>query len=126
MRRLRRIRIGVWLGVIAVALYAWLPSHFAQHVVLSALATLDAGHGEPAPHPHAHHPAGHDDHDDGTCPICAAAAASAAPAAAMLPILAALPAPRASAAPAGIAEAHTGPRAVPLTPYAPRGPPPAA
>jgi hypothetical protein len=126
MRRLRRIRIGVWLGVIAVALYAWLPGHFAGHVVLTALATVDAGHGEPAPHGHAHHPAGQDEHHGGTCPICAAAAASAAPAGAMLPILAALPAPRSMAAPATIDEAHTALPTASLTPYAPRGPPPAA
>jgi hypothetical protein len=126
MQRLRRIRIGVWLGVIAVALYAWLPGHFAGHVVLTALATLDASHGEPAPHRHAHHPAGQDEHHDGTCPICAAAAASAAPAAAMLPTVAALPAPRAMAAPGTVAEAHATLRWVSLTPYAPRGPPPAA
>ena len=123
MRRLRRLRIGVWLGLIAVALYAWLPSHFAGHVVLTALATLEAGHGEPAPHHHVHHPAGQDEHHGSTCPICAAAAASAAPAAAMLPMLAALPAPRSMAAPAGIAEARAVLGAVPLTPYAPRGPP---
>jgi hypothetical protein len=126
MRRLRRIRLGVWLGVMAVALYAWLPSHFAGHVVLTALATLDAAHGEPAPHRHAHHPAGQDQHHGDACPICAAAAASAAPAIAMLPTLAALPAPRSMAAPGAIAEAHATLPAVSLTPYAPRGPPPAA
>jgi hypothetical protein len=126
MRRLRRMRIGVWLGVIAVALYAWLPSHFAGHVVLTALATLDAVHGEPAPHRHAHHPAGQDEHHDGPCPICAAAAASAAPAAAMLPTLAALPAPRSMAAPGTVGETQSTLRWVSLTPYAPRGPPPAA
>ena len=123
MRRLRRIRLGVWLGMIAVALYAWLPSHFAGHVVLTALATLEAGHGEPAPHRHAHHPAGQDEHHGGTCPICAATAASAAPAAAMLPTLAALPAPRSMAAPASIDKANAALPTASLTPYAPRGPP---
>ena len=126
MRRLRRIRIGVWLGMMAVALYAWLPGHFAGHVVLTALATLDAARGEAAPHPHAHHPVGQDEHHDGSCPICAAAAASAAPAAAMLPILAALPAPRAMVAAGTIAGAHATLPPASLTPYAPRGPPPAA
>ena len=126
MRRLRRFRIGVWLGVIAVALCAWLPGHFAGHVVLTALATLDAARGEPAAHRHAHHPAGQDEHHGGTCPICAAAAAAAAPAAAMLPTLAALPAPRAMAALATVAEAHATLPVAALTPYAPRGPPPAA
>ena len=126
MRRLRRIRIGVWLGVIAVALYAWLPSHFAGHVVLTALATLDAGHGEAASHRHAHHPAGQDQHHGDACPICAAAAASAAPATAMLPTPAALPAARSMAAPGAVAAAHATLPALSLTPYAPRGPPPAA
>ncbi|HXP75481.1 MAG TPA: DUF2946 family protein [Stellaceae bacterium] len=129
MRQLRRNRVGIWLGVLAVAFYAWLPGHFAGHVAftaLDALAALDGAHGEPTSHRHAHHPGGHDEHHGGTCPICAAAAASAAPAAAMLPALAALPAPRSMAAPAGMAEARAVLRAVSLTPYAPRGPPPAA
>jgi len=129
MRRLRRNRIGVWLGVFAVAFYAWLPGHFAGHVAhtaLDALAVLDGGHGDGATSRHPHHPPGHDEHHGGTCPICAAAAASAAPEAAMLPALAALPAPQSMAAPAGIAEAHAALPATSLTPYAPRGPPPAA
>jgi len=128
MQRLRRHRIGVWLGVIAVAFYVWLPGHFARHVVLAALGAdreLDTVHGESSPH-RAHHPTGQDEHHGGTCPICAAAAASAAPAAAMLPLLAALPSPRSAAAPAGVTEAHAALPATSLTPYAPRGPPPAA
>jgi hypothetical protein len=117
--------MGVWLGVIAVAIYAWLPSHFAGHVVLMAQSTLGAVHGL-TPHRHAHHPVDQDQHHGGTCPICAAAAASAAPAAAMLPALAALPAPRSTAVHGLVAEARAAVRAAPLTPYAPRGPPPAA
>ena len=126
MRRLRRNRIGVWLGVLAVALYAWLPGHFAGHVALAArgaLAVLETIHQEPAPHRHAHHPAGNDEHHGGTCPVCAAAAASATPATAMLPALAALPAPRSMAAPATVGEAHAALATASLTPYAPRGPP---
>jgi hypothetical protein len=126
MRRLRGNRIGVWLGVLAVALYAWLPGHFAEHVAYTALSALEGVHDEPAPHRHAHHPAGHDEHHGDSCPICAAAAASAGPAAAMLPTLAALPIPRSTAALAGMAEARTVLRPASLTPYAPRGPPPAA
>ena len=129
MRRLRRYRLGVWLGVLAVAFYAWLPGHFAGHVAhtaLDALAALDGGGGDSAPHQHAHHPAGHDEHHGGTCPICAAAAASATPAAAMLPVLAALPAPRSMAAPVELTQEHRPLTAASHTPYAPRGPPPAA
>lgn len=124
MRWLREDRVGVWLGVLAVAFYAWLPGHFAGHVIhtaLDALAAVDGG--EPASHRHAHHPAGHDEHHGGTCPACAAAAASAAPAAAMLPSLAVLPAPRSLSARAAMAEAHAVSRQASLTPYAPRGPP---
>jgi hypothetical protein len=123
MGRLRRTRLGVWLGVLAVAVYAWLPGHFAGHVAHTALAALGQVHGEPALHSHSHHPAGHDEHHGGTCPICAAAAASAAPAAAMLPALAALPNLRATSVAAAIAEAQAALPATPLTPYAPRGPP---
>src|SRR5580700_5602979 len=109
MRWLRKNRFGVWLGVLAVAFYAWLPGHFAGHVAYAALearAALDGGHSEAAFPRHAHHPAGHDEHHGGTCPICAAAAASAAPAAVLLPVLAALLAPRSTAAPSGIATAR--------------------
>ena len=126
MRRLRRLRIGVWLGVLAVALYAWLPIHFATDVVEAASqarAVLAGGDTESTPPRHSHHPAGHHGHHS-TCPICAAA--SAAPAPAMLPAMAALPTPPAIIAPVGIADAHAALRAAPLTPYAPRGPPPAA
>lgn len=129
MRWLRGNRVSVWLGVLAVTFYAWLPGHFAGHVVhaaLDALAALDGVPGEPASHRHAHHPAGHDEHHGGTCPVCAAAAASAAPAAAMLPSLAVLPAPRSLSARAAIAEAGSVLGAASLTPYAPRAPPPAA
>ena len=129
MRKLRKYKLGVWLGVLAVAFYAWLPGHFAGHVAhraFDALAAIDGAQAEPAVPHHAHHPAGRDEHHGGTCPICAAAAASAAPAAAMLPVLAALPAPHAMAAPAGLADAHTSLTAPSSSPYAPRGPPPAA
>jgi Protein of unknown function (DUF2946) len=129
MRRLRRHRLGVWLGILAVAFYAWLPGHFAGHVAHTALDALAALNGVPedaaAPR-HAHHPAGHDEHHGGTCPVCAAAAASAAPAAAMLPVLAVLPTPRSMSASAEIAEAPLPLTATSRTPYAPRGPPPAA
>jgi hypothetical protein len=126
MRRLRGNRIGVWLGVLAVAFYTWLPHHFAIDVVHAAVhveAHHHAGTGPASDHRHGHDPADHNTHH--TCPICAAAAASAGPAAAMLPILAALPAPRSTTASARIAEATADLRAAPLTPYAPRGPPPA-
>jgi DUF2946 family protein len=129
MRRLGRNRVGVWLGVIAVAFYLWLPGHFAGHVVQTAedaLAALDGGHGVLATHGHAHHPAGHDDHHGGTCPICAAAAASAAPAAAMLPVLAVLPTPQSLADADGIAASPVAFAGVTHSPYAPRGPPPTA
>ncbi|MGH7126854.1 MAG: DUF2946 family protein [Stellaceae bacterium] len=128
MRRIRRHRIGVWLGVLAVAFYAWLPGHFAGHVVhtaLDALAAIDGGQDGAGPIRHTHHPGGHDDHHGGTCPICAAAAAGAAPAAAMLPVLAMLPVPRSMATPSGMVEGHLSLSATSLTPYAPRGPPPA-
>jgi hypothetical protein len=127
MQRLRRQRIGVWLGVIAVAFYAWLPGHFAGHVVHAvqgALAALDGSPGEHASHRPAHHPAGSNDHRGGTCPICAAAAATAA--AATLPVLVALPTPQSMAAPTGVAEARAALLTPSLTPYAPRGPPSAA
>jgi len=119
----------VWLGILAVAFYAWLPGHFAGHLAhaaLDAVAALDGGQAAAAPPHHVHHPAGHDEHHGGTCPICAAAAASAAPAAVMLPVLAVLPAPRSMAAPHGIADARVPLTATSFTPYAPRGPPPAA
>ena len=126
---MRKHKLGVWLGVLAVAFYASLPGHFAGHIAhaaLDALAALDGVQAEPTIHHHAHHPAGHDEHHGGTCPVCAAAAASAAPAAAMLPVLAVLPAPRAMAAPPGIAEGHAPLTARSFSPYAPRGPPQAA
>lgn len=129
MRRLRRNRLGVWLGVIAVAFYLWLPGHFAGHAVHTvqeALAALNGSRGVLASHGHAHHPAGHDEHHGDTCPICAAAAASATPAAAMLPVLAALPAPQSLGDADGIAESTVAFAAVSRTPYAPRGPPPTA
>jgi len=129
VRRLRRFRIGAWLGALAVAFYLWLPGHFAGHVVHTAqdaLAALDGGSGVLASHGHAHHPAGHDEHHGDTCPICAAAAASAAPAAALLPVLAALPAPQSLADADGIAESTVALAAASRTPYAPRGPPPTA
>jgi len=129
MRRLRRYRLGVWLGMLAVAFYAWLPGHFAGHVAhtaLDALAALDGDHGDGAASRHRHNPPGHDEHHGGTCPVCTAAAASAAPAAVMLPALAVLPAPRSVAASAGTREVHVPLRPASLTPYAPRGPPPAA
>ncbi|HKX08977.1 MAG TPA: DUF2946 family protein [Stellaceae bacterium] len=129
MRKLRKYKLGGWLGILAVAFYAWLPGHFAGHVVhtaLDALAAIDSAQAEPAIHHRAHHPAGHDEHHGGTCPVCAAAAASAAPAAAMLPALAVLPAPRAMATPVGTADAQVPLSATSLSPYAPRGPPSAA
>jgi hypothetical protein len=129
MRRLGRYRLGAWLGVLAVAFYAWLPGHFAAHVAhtaLDALAALDGGHRDGAASRHPQHPPGHDEHHGGTCPICAAAAASAAPAAAMLLVPVLLPSPRPTAAPPGIAEASVPLISAALTPYASRGPPPAA
>jgi hypothetical protein len=129
MRWLRKNRLGVWLGILAVAFYAWLPGHFAGHAAYAALearAALDGGHAEAAFPRHVHHPASHDEHHGGTCPICAAAAASAAPAAVPLPVLAALPAPRSTAAPSGSVEARGSLTSTSHTPYAPRGPPLAA
>ncbi len=119
----------MWLGVIAVAFYAWLPGHFAGHVVHAvqdALAALDGVPGEHTSHRPAHHPAGSDEHRGGTCPICAAVAASAAPTLAMLPVVAVLPTPQSMAAPAGVAEAQAALPTTSFTPYAPRGPPLAA
>lgn len=129
MRRLRRHRLGVWLGVLAVAFYAWLPSHFigdVAHVALDALEALDGVHDAAAPPHHSHHPGHHDEHHGGTCPICAAAASSAVPAALALPVLAVLPAPHSTAAPTELVEADVPLTPASLTPYAPRGPPPAA
>jgi hypothetical protein len=125
VRRLRRLSIGAWLGVLAVALYAWLPVHFAADVVRAAMqAERAGGDTESAPHRRSHHPAGDTEHHGGTCPICASA--SAAPVAATPPAAAALPTPLAVALPAAITEAHAPLPAASLTPYAPRGPPPAA
>jgi hypothetical protein len=129
VQRLRKYRLGIWLGVIAVAFCAWLPGHFAGHIAhaaLDAIAALDGSQADAPPLGHAHHPAGHDEHHGGACPICAAAAASAAPAAAMLPVLAALSMPPSVAAPGGFVQAHTPLTATSLAPYAPRGPPRAA
>ena len=129
MRRLRAYRLGVWLGVFAVAFYVWLPGHFAGHIAhaaLGALSSLEGGHEEAAPSRHAHHPAGQDKHHGGTCPICAAAAASTAPAAAMVPAQAVLPVPASAALSVGLAKAHAPLTSASFTPYAPRGPPPAA
>jgi len=124
VRWLRRNRVGVWLGVLAVAIYVWLPRHFAMDVVHAAVHAQGLDHtaaGSAPDHRHGHDPADHGEHH--ACPICAAAAASAGPAAAMLPFIATPLAPRSAAAPASIIEASTVLRAAPLTPYAPRGPP---
>jgi DUF2946 family protein len=122
VRRLRGLSIGAWLGVLAVALYAWLPVHFAADVVRAAMQA--GGDTESTPHRHSHHPGGDTEHHGGTCPICASA--SAAPVAATPPAAAALPTPLALALPAAITAAHAPLPAASLTPHAPRGPPPAA
>ena len=124
MLRLRRLSLGAWLGVLAVALYAWLPVHFAADVVRAAQAELAGGDTESAPHRHSDHPTGDTEHHGGTCPICASA--SAAPVAATPPAAAALPTPLAVALPAAISGVQAPLPAPSLSPHAPRGPPPAA
>jgi DUF2946 family protein len=128
MRRLRRHKLGVWLGVLAIVVYAWLPHHFAADVVNAALhaetGVADAAHEHTGSHHgHAHDPADHGKHAHHVCPICAAAAASAGPVAGLLPVLAAPLAPRAMGATTGISVATAPLTAIALTPYAPRGPP---
>jgi hypothetical protein len=125
MRRLRNTRVGVWLGVLAVAFYAWLPHHFATHVVNAALhieaePAISTGEG-PAARPG--HDRSHHRHEHHVCPICAAAAASASPTVAMLAVSAVLPLPVSAAVTADFTDTSAALRVAQLTPYAPRGPP---
>src|SRR5262245_55414372 len=55
MRKLRKYRLGAWLGVLAVAFYAWLPGHFAGHVAHTALDALAALDGDQVNADSRHH-----------------------------------------------------------------------
>jgi Protein of unknown function (DUF2946) len=119
MRRLRRIRIGAWLGMLAVTLNALLPIHAAADIAHAA-HHLAAATAAPAAHPHEH-PAGTGHHHDGACPICAAAAAAAP--AATVPVPIGLAPPTAVTVTVSANSAERIRLGAALTPYAPRGPP---
>jgi len=122
------IKIGAWLGMLAVALNALLPIHAAGDIAHAAyhlaLAAHTAAGAEQAAY-HHEHPAGPGHHHhDGACPICAAAAAAPPPA--TLPTAIGLAAPTLCAVSVSTTTAEIIHLGVALSPYAPRGPPRAA
>jgi hypothetical protein len=133
MARRRNMGLGVWLGILAVAVNALLPIHIAKDIVHAAghmrVAALEAqgidAATAPAPHHRHDHPGGTDHHHhDGGCLICAGLSAAATATTLPPPVVIALPMSLAlailPATAGGIAESETH------TPYAPRAPPPAA
>lgn len=126
MWRLRKLRLGAWLGVLAVALNAALPIHFAVDIVHAAShARAEALRTTAGAAPHRHdHPAGGGHRHDGACPICASGVAAVATA--TLPTPAPLVLPPAAAIEIAMADVGGGVRHAALAPYAPRAPPSAA
>src|SRR5271154_6848487 len=99
MTRRRNTGLGVWLGILAVAVNALLPIHIAKDIVHAAghmrMAALEAQGIDvaAAPGPHQHHgqPAGSDHHHDGGCLICSGLSAAAVATTLPAPILLAAP-----------------------------------
>jgi hypothetical protein len=124
--------LGVWLGILAIAVNALLPIHIAKDVVHAAghmrAAALQAPDidvaAAPAPHHHRDHPGGTDHHHDGGCLICSGLSAAAAATTLPPPVVIALPMALALASPTAVAGGIAEPAT--HTPYAPRAPPPAA
>ncbi|HYC13956.1 MAG TPA: DUF2946 family protein [Stellaceae bacterium] len=126
MRR-RWMKLGAWLGAIAIAVSCYLPHHFTTDI-LHALDHLRSEQLALAAHEHAgdageahHHDHSRHHHHDG-CAICVAFAAGLA--------ATTLPAPVDLAPPGGEAVTHlahaaaaTVSRPSAHTPYAPRAPP---
>jgi hypothetical protein len=132
MVRRRNMRLGVWLGILAVAVNALLPIHIAKDIVhaaghLRVAALLAQGidvAAAPGDHHHHDHPGGTDHHHDGGCLICSGLSAAAAATTLPPPVVIALPMSLVLAVPPGVAGGIAEPAT--HTPYAPRAPPAAA
>jgi len=126
MRRWQ-MRVGAWLGAVAVAIGCYLPHHFTTDI-LHAIGHIRAEHAALAMHGHAdgaghshHHDRSQHHHHDG-CAICVAF--SAALAGTTLPAPVDLTPPRGEAVThLSLAAAAVPSRPQAHTPYAPRAPP---
>ncbi len=132
MARRRNMGLGVWLGILAVAVNALLPIHIAKDIVHAAghlrmAALLAQGidvAAAPAPSHHHEHPGGTNHHHDGGCLICSGLTAAATAATLPPPVVIALPVTLVLAVPTAVAGGIAEPTT--HTPYAPRAPPAAA
>ena len=118
------IRLGVWLGALAVAVTAFLPYHLTTDIVhavghLQAAATQHRDDGAGHPHDRDHHHHRHHRHDG--CAICVSLSVAATTT--TLPTAIDLAPPKVAAATEIAPAATAGPARPHLrTPYAPRAP----
>lgn len=122
------MRLGVWLGVLAVAVTAFLPYHLSADIVhaVDHLLVAAAQHGDDdAGHSHDRDDHHHRHHRHDGCAICVSFSAAAATT--TLPTQVDLAPPKTAAASEIVPAATAGSaRAHLRTPYAPRAPPAAA